>query len=152
MLKCSNISHLNLSVKIKEFYEQFPTDQILVLLFEEYVKEPSKDLNRICEFLGVDSTFDFDTSIQKNKASLPRNEGLNRLLVSTGIIKAAKSVVPRNLRSKATGLLYSDKNLPTMTVEESNWLRDYYGREVDELEILLNKNLGALWPEFKSKL
>ena len=51
---------------ISTYYEYFHPDQILILIFEEdVVKKPLEGLTKVCNFLGVDSAFDF--KLKKSK-------------------------------------------------------------------------------------
>lgn len=54
----ANPSYINRSrygVQIRPYLELFPRENILLLLFEEYVRDQVKVLNQIAEFLGVSS-------------------------------------------------------------------------------------------------
>lgn len=54
------------------FYEHFPPEQILVLLFEDVVRDIPGALHRICKHIGVDPDFAFDTSRISNETEYPR--------------------------------------------------------------------------------
>ncbi len=60
--------------QLKTYYDYFRQDQILVLTIEEdIVKQPTLTLKKVCDFLGVDSSFQFETidkEVNKNKALL----------------------------------------------------------------------------------
>lgn len=44
-------------VQLNRYFSHFDRDQLLILIFEEIMAHPTDSLNRICSFLGVDSTF-----------------------------------------------------------------------------------------------
>ena len=137
--------------QLNRYYELFPKDQVHVVLYEDYRKDPEGVLKRICHFLQVDGDFSFDFSEQRNRASRPRSEGLNRALVNTGILQTVKGIVPRSLREKGKKLLYTEKGLPEMTEPERDYLIGYYQEEVDALEKLLGRQVKDLWPEFQKE-
>lgn len=136
------------SRQLKRYIDFFGRDKVLVVFFEEYKRTPDVVMRRICEFLGVDPSFEFDLSGKSNTSSLPRNPALNRMLTRTGVIASAKRLTPKSLRQKFARVLYSDKNMPAMSADQIDWLRDYYSDEVGELGKLLNKNMAEFWPEF----
>lgn len=136
--------------QLQRYYELFSAEQIHVVLFEEYVTGPQAELGKICKFLGVHEVFQFDTESKKNAASLPRNKALNQALVQSGIMSGAKKLVPRRFRQGLAKVLYSDKDLPEMSAEESDHLRSYYAEEVQKTGHLIKRDLGALWKEFES--
>lgn len=60
--------------QLKTYYDYFRNDQILVLTLEEdIVKQPALTLKKVCDFLGVDSSFQFqeiNKKVNKNNALL----------------------------------------------------------------------------------
>lgn len=137
--------------QLKRYYERFPKNQIHVVLYEDYRKSPEEVLRGICQFLQVREDFSFDFSEQRNRASRPRSEGLNRALVNTGILKAVKGIIPRSFRDRGKKLLYTEKGLPEMTEPERDYLIGYYQEEVESLEQLLGRSLKGHWPEFQKE-
>jgi len=135
--------------QLKRYFELFGREKVLVIFFEEYKKMPEATMRKVCDFLNVDSDFNFDLSGKSNASSLPRNAAINRVLTRTGVISAAKRLTPKPLRQKFANVLYSDKNMPDLGDEQIAWLRDYYAEEVEELSKLLSQNLHGFWPEFQ---
>lgn len=134
--------------QLKRYFELFGRDNVLPLFFEDYKSQPENVLSEICDFLEIDSKFEFDFSENSNSAALPRNPGLNRILVKSGILTTAKKLTPKPLRQKLASALYSDKNMPTLSDEDSDWLRNYYTDEVKSLSDLLNVDASEKWPQF----
>lgn len=138
----------NYSEQLKRYTDLFGKEQVLPLFFEDYRSDPQSALRRICDFLKVDPSFEFDFSEKSNTSALPRNAALNSFLVKSGIMTTAKKMTPKPLRRKLAGAIYTDKNMPILSAEASNWLRDYYKEEVHRLSELLNMNASEKWPEF----
>jgi len=138
----------NYSEQLKRYFDLFGRDRVFPIFFEDYKKNPEDVLAGICAFLKIDDSFKFDFSEKRNSSSLPRNSGLNRFLVQTGILASAKKFVPHSLRQKLAGALYSDKNIPALQEADANWLREYYQEEVGNLSELLGIDITEKWPEF----
>ena len=64
------------------------------------------------------------------------------------MLTTAKKLTPRPLRQKLAGALYSDKNIPALSHDDSDWLRNYYKQEVKSLSELLNVDASKKWPQF----
>jgi len=137
------------SEQLKRYFDLFGKDRVMPILFEDYKEDPEEILASICRFLEIDDTFKFDFSEKSNASALPRNEGLNRFLVNSGIISIAKKLAPKPLRQKLAGALYSNKNMPKLQEAHAEWLRDYYQAEVVLLSQLLEKDITRKWPEFR---
>ena len=63
-------------VRLSRYAEQlerhlavFPRDRLLVLSYDVLVRDPATALRRVCELLGVDPDFTFDTSVRYNPSS-----------------------------------------------------------------------------------
>jgi len=134
--------------QLKRYFDLFGKENVLPLFFEDYKSHPEEVLKQVCAFLTIDASFEFDFSEKSNASALPRNAGLNKFLVKSGIITAAKNLTPKPLRQKLAGALYTDKNMPTLSDEDSDWLKNYYADEVKNLSELLNVDASQKWPQF----
>lgn len=137
------------SGQLKRYIHLFGKENVLPLFFEDFKSYPEASLKQICSFLNIDEDFSFDFSEKSNTSSLPRNVVLNKILVESGIISTAKRLTPKKLRQKMASVLYTDKNMPELSEEDSDWLRDYYMDEVRNLSELLGVDVVSKWPQFK---
>lgn len=149
------VSHQYLSLghyasQLKPYIELFGRDKVLPLLFETYTRDPQRELDKICSFLGVSTGFNFDVGLQKNAASLPRFAKVNKFLVQSGAVRTAKRLVPKSARGAFAALMYSNKQLPKINPAEIEFLREYYQNEVAALSELTGLNVSEAWPEFSS--
>jgi hypothetical protein len=148
------VNHLYLELgkydeQLARYYALFPKKNIKVIFYESYRDNPIETLSDICTFLEVNAYYSFDFGSKKNTASLPRFEKLNRIMVASGLIKTLKEIVPRSMRSSLSKVLYSDKDLPTMSLREKNYLISYYQKHVEELGKLIDQDPRKYWPIFK---
>jgi hypothetical protein len=109
--------------RMKRFYDAFPREQIKVLLFDDFKRDPRQVIEEIFSFIGVDPTFRPDTEARHNPASVPRSRLVNRLLYQPAMIRTVKAVLPE-LRSR---------------------LLDLYREDIVSLEELVQKDLSTVW-------
>ena len=55
--------------QLERYRDAFPTEQLLVVSYDDLIRRTSETLAKICRFLGVDDSFGFDTSVQYNPSS-----------------------------------------------------------------------------------
>ena len=55
--------------QLERYRATFPAKQLLVVSYDDLTQRTPETLARICTFLGIDGTFDFDTSVQYNPSS-----------------------------------------------------------------------------------
>jgi hypothetical protein len=55
--------------QLERYLAVFPRERLLVLSYDVLVRDPAAALRQICQLLGVDPTFGFDTSVAYNPSS-----------------------------------------------------------------------------------
>ena len=134
------------STQILAWLDRFPRESFSILLSDDFHEDTAGTLQRLCGFLGVDSTFSFKTSDRRNSARLPRYPVLARVLHRPGRLqRMIRRAAPPTLRRLATAI--SERNTaPAAAVlepETEQWLRLRYQPEVERLERILDRDLSA---------
>ena len=133
--------------QLKRYLEIFPRDQILVLLYEDMAADCPGFLRRICSFLEVDETFEFDVTERHNMTrGIPRSLLFSRFLHSTGRAKHFfRALVPAHARRSVFKRLDS-ANLgpkPVFDPEIRRQLVSQFKTDILELEQLIDRDLSA---------
>ena len=141
------VSHLYLEVgnyyeQVKRYYDQFPSEQIKVILFDDFKKDAKGTMKDLFKFLGVDPEFELDMSKRYNEAGMPRFGKLNYWLTQIGVYGLVKRIFPPDLKNKIKGLIYSQDNIPKITEAEKVHLKDYYRDDISKLATLINRDLS----------
>lgn len=140
------------ATQLKRYYELFPNEQILVLIYEDIRKDPIAFMRRIYTFLGVDP--DFVSSMvhdEINVARVPKHVGLERgmhrvaeYLRRNGFDKVVhlirKTGLPELVRSVNT-----KKKIEQKPEFDREALEKYFNEEVNELSKMLARDLKAEW-------
>jgi hypothetical protein len=132
--------------QVKHYLDVFGTQQVKVVLYEEFFAQPGKILPEIFAFLGVNENVTINTSVRYNVSGTPKSQILyNRLdkfmFNPSPLEKRLKSLVPSNLRaawaSKLIGLTVERASIePQMQAR----LRADFAEDVKKLEDLLGRN------------
>ena len=141
------VSHLYLEVgnyyeQVKRYYDQFPKEQIKVILFDDFKKDAKGTMKDLFKFLGVDPEFELDMSKRYNEAGMPRFGKLNYWLTQIGVYGLVKRIFPPDLKNKIKGLIYSQENIPKITEAEKNHLKAYYREDRAKLASLIGRDLS----------
>lgn len=126
------------SKHLQRWFELYDENQILVLIFEEWIRDPPAALNRICEFIGVEPSDTWeDTDRKKNRTRTPRNLRLNEIyhdyLRWTGI---GEVIYYLNLQ----------RGYPEMSHEMVQYLSEIFEPEISAVEDITGRNLD-IWRE-----
>ncbi|MDB4090700.1 sulfotransferase domain-containing protein [Crocinitomicaceae bacterium] len=139
------LAHGYYSEQILHYRKIFNTNQIKIILFDDFVKDPLEVMKDLFVFLKVSSLFEPEL-IKRNDSGLPRSLKLQKLIqnihlpksikkyISAGKITQFRSYIIRNLNTKKV------KHEP-MSDSNRDFLRDYYNEEINRLEKLINRKL-----------
>jgi hypothetical protein len=136
---------------LKRYLQVFSIDQILLLIYEDSLKNPSSFITTIYEFIGVDPSFVpsmVDTVV--NKGGVPRFVWLDRLLVKASGILRSKGLHNLWWLAKRAGLGDKIRALNTREIatkdrgpglSEREMLCKMLESEIAGLEKLMGRNL-----------
>ena len=140
---------------LKPYYEAFNEDQLHIILYDDFRKDANAVLRQIFNFLGVNPNVSVESSVELNKSGVVKNKTINRVFGYNGLlVNAAQKIVPKSLytRLKNSMLVQGaigkvrDGNLsrPNLDPEiKKKITREIYGREIEQLEKLINRDLSA---------
>lgn len=131
--------------RLKRYFDLFPREQIKIMIFEEFRKDPTRSIIDLFDFVGVDKSFVPDTSTQHNPAGIPKVRWLNRLFFHPTLIRTAKAVFPERVHGMLKQV--QQKNLkapPKFPADLRAKLIDLYREDINKLETLLNRDL-SIW-------
>lgn len=120
----------------------FPEERIHVCLFDEVLTDRARFLRGVLEFLGVDPDVRDESDDHLNRSKAVRSTRVQHLLRRPEVATVARRVMPRRVRQRAVQAIH-DANRPTPPAAVMAELRESYRGEVDALEGMLDRDLGA---------
>jgi hypothetical protein len=148
--------HVRYVEQLRRYHAVFPPDQVLVLIYEEFLQDNAAMVREILRFLEVDDTHPIEL-IRWNSTVRLRAPWMHQLVRSLYLgrdptSRAVKSTVKRvtskklrrgALRATRSSLFYADPRPPDeeLTLE----LRGRFRGEVEALSEYLDRDLVTLW-------
>jgi hypothetical protein len=133
--------------QLASFYERFPPEQLLVVLYDDLRKDPRALLGRVSEFLGVDTVFP-EGGEQPRYATLvppPGLKGRLRQALLGTVAPAVRPLLPARVRGRlraTTDRMTLEK--PEMPAEDRRRLTREYEPDIRLVEELTGLDL-ARW-------
>ncbi|HYQ56865.1 MAG TPA: sulfotransferase [Draconibacterium sp.] len=128
--------------QVKAYVANFK--QVKVVLFDDFQRNSNLVLADICNFLGVESDFTFDTSYKYNVSGNPKSELMYKLETSRKSISFVKRFVPRSVvkfvRNKFTGEHQMIK--PKMDANTRIELIEFFKSDILKLQELIQMDLS----------
>ena len=129
---------------VRRFIELFGSEQVRVYLYDDFCIDPAGMVRDICSYLGIDSSFDLDTSQRLKESLWPRFRGFNCLL----------NFVLRKFRRSVSGddgvdglvkmvPRWNRAPVPRIAVRVREELLGQFEKDVLQLESLLLRDLTA---------
>ncbi len=136
--------------QIKPYLEKFGKDQILLLIFEEFIKKPKETLIQIANFIGIDaSVFEAQSDFEK------KNQTANRKILADGgagklfkPLKRVRRFIPEGLVQ--IGLSFFGNSIeksPKLSAETEIKVYLALKSEIKGIELLLNRELTE-WHQY----
>ena len=146
----ARIMELNTSFyyeNVKRYLNIFGPNQVKIIIFEEFVKDPKGTLQEILKFLDIENSF-FDFNLEKFnpyievrgqlRKSIRRNESLAKLV---------KLLMPKSLRLFLRYKYFiKDAPKPIMESTDREFLKELYHSDVEKIQSLLGRILP--WNNF----
>jgi hypothetical protein len=148
--------HVRYVEQLRRYHEQFPPEQVLVLIYDDFRDDNQATLRRVLRFIDVDDSYSIEP-VEANPTVRVRSPKLNELLMSVylgrsqggrGVKRVVKPLVPRSLRGKAFRLtqrhvIYGAPRPPDQELMLE--LRRRFKGEVEALSDYLGRDLVSLW-------
>ena len=129
--------------QLSYYYQQFPADNILVILQEDLKSDTAGVLRTVFEFLEVDAGFTPDFSVEYNQGGKPKNAWLNSVLTRPMRIKQwLRPLLPRKLLDAYIHLKHKNLDKPELLPETRQSLRNAYRTDIQQLEQLIHRDLS----------
>jgi len=136
--------------QVQKYLEIFDHDNVKILIFEEFIKDPKKDSNKILKFLKVKSFVPDSVKEVYNPFNVPRTSFIQSIMKNKLIINLARKILPQKIRAFIQyTILTKEIPKPKMLDDDRIFLQKIYREEVAKLEKLLEKKLP--WKNFKEQ-
>ena len=129
--------------QLERYKKYFPADQMLVLTFDEFTKQPVPTLNKILAFLAVDVEPSQRLAAHKaeNTYQIPRGNLAEKVLANQQVMRLGLKVVPRPLiRYVRNELLLKKSTKEPIDPRAAVILREIYNPEMKKVKRLLRSS------------
>ena len=120
---------------MRNYYSHFDSSQILVLIFENWIKNREAMLHQLYSFIDVDPSFLPNLEKVYNKGGVPKNESVANLLKHRAFHIKLKPFVPDVVRSAINKVRNRNmEKAPAMDPVLREYAAERYGEDIELLE------------------
>lgn len=127
--------------QVKRYLDLFPTGQVKIYLYDDFLKDPVSIMKDLFRFIGVNENVALNYQEKYNEAREPLNSRLLFILSHTGIKNKIFSAVPSPLKKRIKALFYSNSKVMPMKKEDREYLNLLFHDDILQLESLIQCDL-----------
>ncbi len=128
--------------QVKRYIDLFGSDHVKIIFTEDMKQNATQVIKELYEFIGVEASFNPDTSTKYNEVYSPKYKNLTWFLNKSGIRPLVKKISPKFIKKTIVRLFYKGKSdKGEMPQEAKSFLLDQFTADVNKLSALLNKDL-----------
>lgn len=142
----------NYATHLKRYWQYFKKEQILVLFYDDLLKNPTNFIQTIFNFLEIDSNY-IPPKINKkiNHSRIPRSKFIDGVSVKVSISRENNNVLANlllfleNIGAREIIAKLNSKNIDVhqlLKAETKTQLKKYYQKEIEEVEKIFNRDLS----------
>ena len=134
--------------QLMPYFKLFRKNQIMIIIYDDYKKDPAKINRSIFKFLEIDENFLPDMSAKPNVSGIPKNKHLQKIMSNFFDRDNIIRTVSRNLFSEEIRWRFTsymrNQNLQQikMSLEVRSGLVDYFRNDINNLQYLIDRDLS----------
>lgn len=131
--------------QLQRYLERFPRRQITVYLFEDFAEAPLEVTVDMFRRLGVDDTFEPDTSLRRRTTGVPLSHRFQQFLYNPDNLlrRLSRYVLPESIRDRwLTRLKNANLRKPPLSEKVRARLIERYREDVLKLQTLIDRDLS----------
>ena len=125
--------------QIKRYFNEFPSEQILVVDYDDFKKKTSDVVKKVYKFLKIDINFSPELNNKHNARFIVNNRLLKFLFSKIIIRKAMNLIFPKFIKSFIKNQFFNNKP-PILLSSSRLYLRQYFKKDVENLSNFLQKD------------
>jgi hypothetical protein len=132
---------------VKRYLELFGKDNVLILFFEEFIRETPTHIKRVLEFLEIKSQPPINTDTVYNNYFYP-STSIGQYLYKTKTIIGISKIIPEStLKNKVRKYFWGEPiKKPELTEDAREYLFEIFKKDVNDLRHLVGRPLP--WKNF----
>jgi len=128
--------------QVKRYLDIFGINQIKVIIFEEFIKDPRKIVKEVLEFLEVESEVPIEIDLPHNVLAEPRGRIARMILQSKTIKKMGRAIFSdRNQQVLVRKVLGKKTIKNKIPQKDRTFLENLFREDVQKLQKLLKKKM-----------
>lgn len=129
---------------IMRYVNTFSRDQVLIMIFSDFLEHREQTFAELCNFIGVEKTAEIHLP-QRNKGGVPKSKALG-FLSNRKLVKVGKKILPSSQRTQVDNLIKQIFfNKLKLGSHQQAELKPFFYPDVEKIGHLIDRNLCQEW-------
>lgn len=128
--------------QVKKYLEVFETKNVHIIWYSDFKQNTEKELQKVIEFIGLNTDFKVDFNKVYNSFSMPKNNIIRKIYSVVWLRKILTFIFSKKLVNLIKSILFNKGRKPKLSEEIREVLFSYYKSDIEDLEQLLSVNLS----------
>ena len=130
------------SVQVKRYLEEFDSDNILFIDYDDFKKDTKGIVRKVYSFLGVNTEKKSDVYKKHNRSDMPINNCI-RFIYSSALIRRISSFLfARRIIEMTKQLLFKQENKPKLSKKTKIQLNEFFREDLLRLTDMIHKDFS----------
>ena len=132
--------------QIKRYLDEFGSDRIKIIIFEEFIKEPRRIVKEVLEFLEINEETPKEIKLTHNILTKPRNKIAAGLMQNIFIRNTAKILLPYQVSEIIVRKIFGKEiTKPDMPKKDKEFLEKLYQDDIFKLQKIISRKIPWKW-------
>ena len=128
--------------QVKKYLEVFDTENVHIIWYSDFKQNAEKELQKVINFIGLNSDFKVDFNKVHNSFSMPKNNMIRKIYSVIWLRKILTFIFPEKFVNLIKSILFNKGKKPKLSEDSRRVLFSYYKSDIEDLEQLLSVNLS----------
>ncbi len=129
--------------QVRRYLEVFPSNQIKIIFYDDWVQDNKKALDEVCRFLKIMPDGCQVTGTIYNKSKQPRYNHLHHFITLTRFRELQRKLLPEGIRRLLKKVWYSSAPRNELAAKDRQKISKLFDKNQQKLRVLLGK--PGLW-------
>jgi len=129
--------------QVKRYIDLFGQGQVKIYLQEDLRQNTEGVVQGLYQFLNIDATFLPNLERSHNAFSMPKRKLIHKLYAFPLLRSIALFLFRDKLKETVKNIFFERKRKPTLSQKTKAYLYDMYAKDIQKLEILIQRDLTA---------
>ncbi|MBC8266997.1 MAG: sulfotransferase domain-containing protein [Flavobacteriales bacterium] len=128
--------------QVKRYLDVFESTNVHIIFYQDFKNEIEEVIEKVYQFLGVDSSFMAEVGEKHNTFSSPKNNLIRKIYSLVFLRKLLNFIIPETIIKSIRKMLFKKDKKPELSLKLRAEINQIFAQDISLLETLLSEDLS----------